>query len=199
MAPRKLSADAMRALVDYEWPGNVRELENSIERGVVLSSGPVIGSDLLPGHITRPQLSGRLCSNTTPTPRSSISSKISSAASIIEKLERCNWNQTDAAEQFPHPVVYAESEDQAHEHRDSQTRKRIRQENRTQQPGDRKCGPVQRYAGPLTCSRSPVPCSLPPVLCGLLFATALERFSNPLEAAAIHRPLSRAMRGASAR
>src|ERR1700678_3131885 len=39
MAPRKLSADALRALVDYEWPGNVRELENSIERGVVLSSG----------------------------------------------------------------------------------------------------------------------------------------------------------------
>ena len=39
LAPRKLSADALRALVDYEWPGNVRELENAIERGVVLSSG----------------------------------------------------------------------------------------------------------------------------------------------------------------
>src|ERR1700676_2172808 len=33
---RKLSADALRALIDYDWPGNVRELENSIERGVVL-------------------------------------------------------------------------------------------------------------------------------------------------------------------
>src|SRR5579863_8469724 len=52
LSPRKLSADALRALIDYEWPGNVRELENSIERGVVLSSGPVIGSELLPGHIT---------------------------------------------------------------------------------------------------------------------------------------------------
>src|SRR3974390_1892651 len=52
LSPRRLSADALRALIDYEWPGNVRELENSIERGVVLSSGPVIGSDLLPGHIT---------------------------------------------------------------------------------------------------------------------------------------------------
>src|ERR1700733_12262397 len=47
---RKLSSDAMRALIDYDWPGNVRELENAIERGVVLSSGPVIGSDLLPGE-----------------------------------------------------------------------------------------------------------------------------------------------------
>src|SRR5579863_5745187 len=38
MPLRKLSADALRALVDHDWPGNVRELENSIERGVVLSS-----------------------------------------------------------------------------------------------------------------------------------------------------------------
>jgi transcriptional regulator with GAF, ATPase, and Fis domain len=35
MRTRKLSPDAMRALMDYEWPGNVRELENAIERGVV--------------------------------------------------------------------------------------------------------------------------------------------------------------------
>jgi len=52
LSPRRLSADALRALIDYDWPGNVRELENSIERGVVLSSGPIIGSELLPGHIT---------------------------------------------------------------------------------------------------------------------------------------------------
>ena len=26
----------------YDWPGNVRELENTIERAVVLSSGPTI-------------------------------------------------------------------------------------------------------------------------------------------------------------
>src|SRR5215475_2128178 len=49
---RTLAPDAIRALVDYDWPGNVRELENIIERGVVLSSNPTIGSDLLPGHIT---------------------------------------------------------------------------------------------------------------------------------------------------
>ncbi len=30
------------ALQQYEWPGNVRELENTIERAVVLSSGPTI-------------------------------------------------------------------------------------------------------------------------------------------------------------
>jgi DNA-binding NtrC family response regulator len=30
-------------LVAYAWPGNVRELENTIERAVVLASGPMIG------------------------------------------------------------------------------------------------------------------------------------------------------------
>jgi DNA-binding NtrC family response regulator len=33
------------ALRRYDWPGNVRELENTIERAVVLSSGPVITPD----------------------------------------------------------------------------------------------------------------------------------------------------------
>ena len=52
LEPRVLSPDAMRVLMDYDWPGNVRELENVIERGVVLSSTPLIGIDLLPGHLT---------------------------------------------------------------------------------------------------------------------------------------------------
>ena len=32
----------MQALQQYDWPGNVRELENTVERAVVLSAGPVI-------------------------------------------------------------------------------------------------------------------------------------------------------------
>ena len=32
----------LKTLEEYDWPGNVRELENTIERAVVLSTGPVI-------------------------------------------------------------------------------------------------------------------------------------------------------------
>ncbi len=32
--------DAMRALLDYGWPGNVRELEHTVERAVLLATGP---------------------------------------------------------------------------------------------------------------------------------------------------------------
>ncbi|HEX6939670.1 MAG TPA: sigma-54 dependent transcriptional regulator, partial [Longimicrobiales bacterium] len=46
--------EAMKLLVDYRWPGNVRELENTIERAMVLTSGPKIAPDDLPAHITSP-------------------------------------------------------------------------------------------------------------------------------------------------
>jgi DNA-binding NtrC family response regulator len=45
---RSVVPEALAILVDYSWPGNVRELENVIERAVVLSSSPVIGTELLP-------------------------------------------------------------------------------------------------------------------------------------------------------
>ena len=38
--PAELMPDAMDALVKYQWPGNVRELRNTIERLLILASGP---------------------------------------------------------------------------------------------------------------------------------------------------------------
>jgi len=38
----KLDDEVVHALQKYDWPGNVRELENTIERAVVLATGPVI-------------------------------------------------------------------------------------------------------------------------------------------------------------
>jgi DNA-binding NtrC family response regulator len=39
---REISPGAMDRLVDHSWPGNVRELENTIERSIVLSAGPLL-------------------------------------------------------------------------------------------------------------------------------------------------------------
>ncbi|MDR3723365.1 MAG: sigma-54 dependent transcriptional regulator [Terracidiphilus sp.] len=101
--PRRLSSDALRALVDYDWPGNVRELENAIERCVVLSSGALIGADLLPGQITGRTFQDALLEH---NPNASLFDIIENIERriIVEKLERCNWNQTDAAEQFHIPL-----------------------------------------------------------------------------------------------
>ena len=41
-AIERIDDGVLAALQQYDWPGNVRELENTIERAVVLSPGPVI-------------------------------------------------------------------------------------------------------------------------------------------------------------
>src|SRR5947207_1058770 len=40
----KLEDGVLTSLQQYDWPGNVRELENTIERAVVLSPGPVVAA-----------------------------------------------------------------------------------------------------------------------------------------------------------
>ena len=103
LPPRSLAPDALRALVDYDWPGNVRELENAIERGVVLSSGPVIGSELLPGHLTGRSYSASLLEHNPDASLFDILEDIERRI-IVDKLEHCNWNQTEAAELFRIPL-----------------------------------------------------------------------------------------------
>jgi len=49
----ELAPEALDLLVEYDWPGNVRELENVIERAVVLSPSPRIGTDLVPEQVRR--------------------------------------------------------------------------------------------------------------------------------------------------
>jgi len=100
---RSLSPEALRALVDYDWPGNVRELENVMERGVVLSSTPMVGVELLPGHLTGRSYSSSLLEHNPDASLFDILEDIERRI-IVDKLEHCNWNQTDAAEQFRIPL-----------------------------------------------------------------------------------------------
>ena len=43
--PKSMAPEAVQRLRELEWPGNVRELRNTIERLLILSSGPKIGED----------------------------------------------------------------------------------------------------------------------------------------------------------
>jgi two-component system response regulator HydG len=40
----RIDEEGLARLQDHAWPGNVRELENTIERAVVLSAGPIINA-----------------------------------------------------------------------------------------------------------------------------------------------------------
>jgi DNA-binding NtrC family response regulator len=51
-APR-MSAAAMRTLLNYHWPGNVRELEHAIEHAVLVAEKDEIRPEDLPARLTR--------------------------------------------------------------------------------------------------------------------------------------------------
>jgi DNA-binding NtrC family response regulator len=100
---RQVAPEALRVLMDYNWPGNVRELENVIERAVVLSSGPVIGVDLLPDHIVG---RGSAFQPVEHRPDASLFDIMEDCERriISDMLEKCNGNQTEAAERFRVPL-----------------------------------------------------------------------------------------------
>jgi DNA-binding NtrC family response regulator len=100
---RRITPEGLRPLISYSWPGNVRELENVIERAVVLSSGQEIGVELLPDQIAGrgtpfPVLEHR--------PDASLFDILEDCERriIADMLEKCNWNQTEAAERFRVPL-----------------------------------------------------------------------------------------------
>jgi DNA-binding NtrC family response regulator len=122
---------ALRLLVDYDWPGNVRELENVVERAVVLSSQEMLDVNLLPESVRSRELAGgvrlelsalmphagnargefsrqgehgsRDAQENSKTSLFQIMDQIERRV-ICEMLERTDWNQTAAAENFQVPL-----------------------------------------------------------------------------------------------
>ncbi|HET7209214.1 MAG TPA: sigma-54 dependent transcriptional regulator [Terriglobales bacterium] len=100
---RQMGSEALRALVNYSWPGNVRELENVIERAVVLSSDTQIGIELLPDHITGRGNGVALLEHRIDASLFDILEDCERRI-ILDMLDKCNWNQTEAAERFRVPL-----------------------------------------------------------------------------------------------
>jgi len=100
---RRMTPEALRPLLSYSWPGNVRELENVVERAVVLSSGVDIGSDLLPDPIVG---RGTALPVMEHRPDASLFDILEDCERriITDMLEKCGWNQTEAAERFHVPL-----------------------------------------------------------------------------------------------
>src|SRR5712664_3571471 len=97
----RVSTEALRPLLTYPWPGNVRELENVIERAVVLSSGTEITPDLLPDHILG---RGTPIPVVDTDPAASLFDIMEDCERriIMDMLEKCGWNQTEAARSEEH-------------------------------------------------------------------------------------------------
>lgn len=100
---RTIAPETMRVLMDYSWPGNVRELENVIERCVVLSTEQTISRELLPDHLIGRNYADSLLEHSPNASLFEILEDIEKRI-ITDRLEQCNWNQTEAAESFHIPL-----------------------------------------------------------------------------------------------
>ncbi len=100
---RRMTPEALRPLMTYSWPGNVRELENVIERAVVLSSSTEIGVDLISDNITNRGGSFPTLEHRTDASLFEIMEDCERQI-ITGMLEKCGWNQTEAAERFRIPL-----------------------------------------------------------------------------------------------
>jgi transcriptional regulator with PAS, ATPase and Fis domain len=100
---RRMTPEALRPLLGYSWPGNVRELENVIERAVVLSSGSLIGPELLPDQITGRGTTLPMLEHRGDASLFDIMEDCERHI-IVDMLEKCKWNQTEAAERFRVPL-----------------------------------------------------------------------------------------------
>ena len=89
----RIEPDVVDALRAYNWPGNVRELENTIERAVVLATGPIItaSSISLLGATSTP-------SSGLPSPRLHQNIEWVERETIRRALQQAGGVKKDAAE-----------------------------------------------------------------------------------------------------
>jgi two-component system, NtrC family, response regulator AtoC len=90
---RGVTPAALQKLMDFHWPGNVRELENILERGVTLSSGPML--DVADIHLDAPANSR--ASGAAPVLPDGITLEKWEDEIIREALRRAGGNKSQAA------------------------------------------------------------------------------------------------------
>jgi DNA-binding NtrC family response regulator len=103
----RFEPEALQVLMEHAWPGNVRELENVVERAVVLATDAAVPLEVLPDALL--QANGVRLSRSEGAPLPSNASLFEIVNDyerrvIMERLEQCNWSQTDAAESLSVPL-----------------------------------------------------------------------------------------------
>lgn len=103
--PLAISEEAMQALERHDWPGNVRELRNVMGRTAVMCTTKTVGLADLPTEIA----GGPTESTPPPESRTTASDSLQGALRraerrlILEAIDACDGNQTQAAERLQIP------------------------------------------------------------------------------------------------
>ncbi|HYD52931.1 MAG TPA: sigma-54 dependent transcriptional regulator [Gemmatimonadaceae bacterium] len=101
--PRGFTDDAIAHLAQLDWPGNVRELRNTIERLLILSSGPRIGTEDVERLVGRrdtdqPGLGALLECRTFDEFKDT-----AERAFLLAKLRQFDWNVSETARELDMP------------------------------------------------------------------------------------------------
>ena len=99
--PKRFSADAVAAMMQFPWKGNVRELRNLVERLLIMTEAEVIDKKDLPGQEGsggRTQLPDAGEAQTLKDYR-----ELAEKDFILAKLEKNNWNISQTAREIDTP------------------------------------------------------------------------------------------------
>ena len=103
----RFAPEAIQILMEHAWPGNVRELENVVERAVVLATDAVAPVEVLPDSLLQANGIRLHRGEGGPLPADASLFEIVNDYErqvITQRLEQCNWSQTEASESLHVPL-----------------------------------------------------------------------------------------------
>jgi two-component system nitrogen regulation response regulator NtrX len=110
--PRRVSESAHARLMELEWPGNVRELRNTVERMLILATGPELTAkdvDRLAGARVADDTG---LGNLTSLKTFEEFKEAAERAYLLSKLREFDWNvsETARAVEMPRSNLYKKIE-----------------------------------------------------------------------------------------
>jgi two-component system, NtrC family, nitrogen regulation response regulator NtrX len=97
LPPKRFMPDAVELLQRMDWSGNVRELRNSIERLMILTTGPSITAREVELYVTGQPASGGLSGDLLSCQTFAEFKEAAERAFILQKLRENDWNVSETA------------------------------------------------------------------------------------------------------
>jgi two-component system nitrogen regulation response regulator NtrX len=101
--PKSIDQDAVERLQHLEWPGNVRELRNTIERLLILSSGPRITADDIERLVGRRDAEQGGLGSLLECKTFEDFKRAAERAFLLAKLRELDWNVSETARALDMP------------------------------------------------------------------------------------------------